>query len=43
MYVRYPLSLWQDEGVLFERGINISQDGVFLMETVLSDVCRGQP
>jgi hypothetical protein len=23
------------------RGINISQDGVFLMETVLSDVCRG--
>jgi hypothetical protein len=41
MYVRYPLLLWQDEGMLFVRGINMSQGGVFLMETVLSDVCRG--
>jgi hypothetical protein len=26
MSVRYPLSLWQGEGMLFVRGINIPRD-----------------
>jgi putative transposase len=28
MYIRYPLSLWQVEGLLFERGIDICHETV---------------